>query len=67
MRIHHLNCATMCPYGARLIQGQGGLFSRAYLVCRCLLVETDQGLTLVDTGLGLGDIAGPKRLGSTFR
>ena len=25
MRIRHLSCATMCPYGSRLIAGTGGL------------------------------------------
>jgi hypothetical protein len=25
MRVHHVNCGTLCPYGARLIAGEGGL------------------------------------------
>lgn len=66
MRVHQLNCATMCPYGAGLLRSHGGLFSRTRLVCRCLLVESSDGLVLVDTGLGMGDIAEPKRLGRTF-
>ncbi|WP_026100493.1 MBL fold metallo-hydrolase [Fortiea contorta] len=55
MRIHHLNCGCMCPIGGALFDG----FSRgltASLVCHCLLVETNQGLVLVDTGFGLRDI-----------
>src|SRR5438876_200238 len=24
MRVHHLNCATMCPYGGRWLGGTGG-------------------------------------------
>ena len=63
MKIHHLNTATMCPLGGRFVSGDGGLFSRARLVCHVLLVETDEGLVLIDTGLGLGDIADPARLG----
>jgi glyoxylase-like metal-dependent hydrolase (beta-lactamase superfamily II) len=31
------------------------------MVCHCLLVETARGLTLVDTGFGLGDVAEPPR------
>ena len=59
MQIHHLNTGTMCPMGRRLVNGTGSLFQRARLVCHCLLVETDDGLALVDTGIGLGDIATP--------
>jgi len=63
MRVHHLNTGTMCPIGQRLVNGTGSLFQRARMVCHCLLVETDDGLALVDTGIGLGDIADPPRLG----
>jgi glyoxylase-like metal-dependent hydrolase (beta-lactamase superfamily II) len=63
MRIHHLNTGTMCPIGRRLVNGTGGLFQRARMVCHCLLVETNDGLALVDTGIGLDDIAQPHRLG----
>ena len=62
MRIHHLNTGTMCPIGQRLVNGTGSLFHRARMVCHCLLVQTDDGLALVDTGIGLGDIADPPRL-----
>jgi len=63
MKIHHLNTGTMCPVGRRLVNGTGSLFQRARLVCHCLLVETNDGLALVDTGIGLGDIAERDRLG----
>jgi glyoxylase-like metal-dependent hydrolase (beta-lactamase superfamily II) len=63
MKVHHLNTGTMCPVGRRLVNGTGGLFQRARMVCHCLLVETGDGLALVDTGIGLGDIATPARLG----
>jgi glyoxylase-like metal-dependent hydrolase (beta-lactamase superfamily II) len=62
MRVHHLNAATMCPIGAKFVNGRGGLFARARLVCHVLLVETNDGLTLVDTGLGMSDIANPMQL-----
>ena len=47
MRIHQLNCGTMA-----------GLTPT-----RILLVEAPDGLVLVDTGIGLQDIADPGRLG----
>lgn len=66
LRIHHLNCGTMCPASARLVTGRGGLFERAQLVCHCLLIESNDGLVLVDTGLGTADVADPTRLGRSF-
>lgn len=66
MRLHHLNAGTMCPLCARLVNGRGGLFERARLVCHVLMIESDDGLVLVDTGLGLGDIADPARLQAPF-
>ncbi|MGQ0621846.1 MAG: MBL fold metallo-hydrolase [Panacagrimonas sp.] len=71
MQIHHLNCGTMCPYGRRLMSGQGGLlgslFEEAEMCCHCLLIETAQGLVLVDTGLGTDDVRDPRPLGRVFR
>lgn len=67
MKIHHLNCGTMCPVCKRLINGSGSFFERANMVCHCLLVESEQGLILVDTGLGTHDVEQPgKRLGAGF-
>lgn len=67
MRVHHLNCGTMCPFSERLINGEGSMFSPGRIVCHCLLIESDTGLVLVDTGIGLGDIAAPRRtLGAPF-
>ncbi|WP_315833865.1 MBL fold metallo-hydrolase [Bradyrhizobium prioriisuperbiae] len=63
MRVHHLNTGTMCPIGRRLVNGTGSIFQRARMVCHCLLIETSDGLALVDTGIGLDDIAEPPRLG----
>ena len=58
MRVHHLNCGCMCPVGGRLWDG----VSRGppgHLVCHCLLVETESGLVMVDTGFGMRDIEDP--------
>lgn len=57
MRVHHLNGATLCPIGGRWLMGNGdGALTGAKLSCHCLLIETDTGLVLVDTALGLGDV-----------
>jgi glyoxylase-like metal-dependent hydrolase (beta-lactamase superfamily II) len=58
--IRHLNCATMS-----VAASMGGRLTPPRLVAHCLLVEGDQGLTLVDTGFGTADIAG-KRMGKPF-
>jgi glyoxylase-like metal-dependent hydrolase (beta-lactamase superfamily II) len=58
MHIHHLNCGCMCPIGGAFFDG----FSRgltAHLVCHCLLIETNRGLVLIDTGFGSQDIQQP--------
>jgi glyoxylase-like metal-dependent hydrolase (beta-lactamase superfamily II) len=67
LTIHHLNCGTICPYSARLLNGEGNLFSPGYIVCHCLLIETDDGLVLVDTGLGTMDITTSKTLRREFK
>lgn len=67
MRVHHVDCGTMCPTSARLINGKGGWLERGKMVCHVLIVESNDGLVLVDTGLGTADVADPKgRLGGTF-
>lgn len=41
---------------------------RGKLACHCLLVETGEGLVLIDTGFGLRDVANPRtRLSAFFR
>jgi glyoxylase-like metal-dependent hydrolase (beta-lactamase superfamily II) len=55
----------MCPVGGALFDG----FSRslvAHLVCHCLLIETEQGLVLIDTGFGQRDIQAPSARLSPF-
>ncbi|MEV6561593.1 MBL fold metallo-hydrolase [Nocardia sp. NPDC051756] len=67
MRIHHLNCGTLRPPSPRLVNGTGSLFGRGKCVCHCLLIETDDQLVLIDTGIGTNDIAQPKEtLGAEF-
>src|ERR671937_1886431 len=56
MRVHHLDCCTMCPR-----------FTSVRLVSHCLLIETDgHGLVLVDTGIGVEDVRDTRRLGAFF-
>lgn len=60
MRIHHLNCICACPLGGRLMDGRSpSIFQRGSLCCHCLLVETEAGLCLIDTGYGLRDVRQP--------
>lgn len=43
------------------------VFQRGCLCCYCLLVETRDGLVLIDTGYGLADVRLPaRRLSSLF-
>lgn len=66
LKIHHLNCGSMCPYGRKLINGHGGLLQPAQMCCHCLLIEGAEGLVLVDTGLGCADVRDPRHLGAGF-
>ena len=54
-RIHHLNCGSL---NARLVGARAIIY--------CLLVETNQGLALIDTGFGRGDYEGPSLLMRAF-
>jgi glyoxylase-like metal-dependent hydrolase (beta-lactamase superfamily II) len=67
MRIHHLSCGSLCPHGGSLIGGEGGPLTRASIVCHCLLIESSDGLVLVDTGFGSADARNPAQLGQAFR
>lgn len=68
MKIHHLNCGTLCPLCARLINGTGTWTESGKLVCHCLLIEQESKLILVDTGIGLADIQqADQRLGKSFQ
>jgi glyoxylase-like metal-dependent hydrolase (beta-lactamase superfamily II) len=48
VRVHHLNCGTMHPPRGPVC------------VCHVLLVETNNGLVLIDAGFGIDDCADPK-------
>jgi glyoxylase-like metal-dependent hydrolase (beta-lactamase superfamily II) len=48
MKVRHLNCGTMHPPKGPVC------------VCHVLLLETDNGLVLVDSGFGVDDCADPK-------
>jgi glyoxylase-like metal-dependent hydrolase (beta-lactamase superfamily II) len=62
MRVHHLNCISSCPLGGRLMDGLTNCIAcRGKLCCHCLLIETDSGLVLVDSGFGLQDVRAPRR------
>ena len=55
--IHHLDCGTMnlaVTFGERLAPRR--------IIAHCLLVERDEGLLLVDTGFGMGDVRDPGRI-----
>ncbi len=43
-----------------------GVLTRGHLCCHCLLLETEAGLVLVDTGLGLRDCEQPRTRLSAF-
>lgn len=68
MKIHHINLGTMCPYGGNLFDGRGGsIVSKGEMIIHALVVETNDGLVLVDTGIGLEDMKSPvRRLGLGF-
>ncbi|MFP4173631.1 MAG: MBL fold metallo-hydrolase [Candidatus Hydrogenedentota bacterium] len=57
--IHHLNCCTNRPRVGRFFNGQ----TPCRVVTHVLLLETDRGLILVDTGMGMDDVTFPGRLG----
>ncbi len=65
MRVHHINCISTCPIGGKLMDGRSGSL-RGRLTCHCLLVEAGNELVLVDTGLGLRDVAHPRARLSHF-
>jgi glyoxylase-like metal-dependent hydrolase (beta-lactamase superfamily II) len=67
MRIHHLSCGSLCPQGGRFAGGEGGLLAPVDVVCHCLLIESADGLVLVDTGFGTEDARNPAQLGGAFR
>jgi glyoxylase-like metal-dependent hydrolase (beta-lactamase superfamily II) len=58
MRVHYLKCGTDCPFGGALFDG----FSKGFfglIPCAAQLVETNDGLVLIDTGYGVQDVRRP--------
>lgn len=67
MRIHHLDCGTMRPFGGKLLDGAPGMLRRAEMVCHCLLLELDDRLVLIETGMGEQSVRRPNEwLGRRF-
>ena len=66
MRIHHLNCGSLCPLSHPVLNKFAPKLDVLNLVCHCLLIEGDDGLTLVDTGLGVEDVRKHERLKTNF-
>jgi len=67
MRVHHLNCISTCPLGGKLMDdGPESVVQRGHLTNHCLLIEGAGDLVLVDTGLGLRDVADPQSRLSRF-
>ncbi|HXH31297.1 MAG TPA: MBL fold metallo-hydrolase [Bacteriovoracaceae bacterium] len=67
MHVHHLNCISSCPLGGKLMDdGPESIFERGHLTSHCQLVETSDGLLLIDTGHGLKDVADPHSRLSEF-
>lgn len=50
LRVHHLNCGAMQPYGGAGFDGRTPGLAPSELSCHCLLLERDSSLVLVDTG-----------------
>ena len=67
MKIHHLNCGSLCPLSHPILNRAVPQLDQLNLVCHCLLIEGSDGLTLVDTGLGLQDVRNHERFRSNFR
>jgi glyoxylase-like metal-dependent hydrolase (beta-lactamase superfamily II) len=65
MNIHHLNCISTCPLGGALMDGHSFAL-RGKLACHCILVESSNGLVLIDTGFGTRDVSSPRQRLSAF-
>ncbi|APL95690.1 MBL fold metallo-hydrolase [Sphingobium indicum] len=67
MRVRYLKCGTDCPLGGPFFDG----FSKSLfglIPCAAQLVETNEGLVLIDTGYGSEDVRHPHpRLSRFFR
>lgn len=67
MKVHHLNCGTLRSWGGRLVDGEPGVGRVVEMALHCLLVESNDGLVLIDTATGLRGVHQPERwLGRGF-
>lgn len=67
MRLHGINAGTLYPVGGRLITACRDAHGRPAYICRVLIVETEEGIILVDSGFGTADVRDPAaRLGKAF-
>ncbi len=67
MQLHVLNCGTLQPPVRGSIEVGSPWFAPGLLVSRCVLLESEGRLILIDSGLGLLDVAVPwHRLGPVF-
>ena len=57
--IRHLNCCTNRPMVGKLFNER----TPCRVISHILILEMDQGLALVDTGIGMDDMRFPERLG----
>ena len=57
----------MCPVGIKGSQSVTTLGERAKLVCHCLVIESEEGLVVVDTGFGIGDCLQHARVPALMR
>ena len=70
-KVFHLNCGTMRPHGlfpfsTIPLNATGKWFGRGLGVIHCLLIDSGDGLILIDTGYGTEDINNPTPLVKTF-
>lgn len=62
MKRFHLNCGTLYPPLGACLFGVGKPLRRVPIVTHCILVESEDGLLLIDTGMGSDDILRPDRM-----
>jgi glyoxylase-like metal-dependent hydrolase (beta-lactamase superfamily II) len=58
----------MCPLGRKGLEGRGRWTEKGSMVCHCLVVETSDGLVVIDSGFGLDDVRNAnERVGRGFQ
>lgn len=60
--VHHINCGTMCAGDRWLFKP---LMPR-FMSSHCLVIESNNGLVVIDTGFGTQEIKRPQLLGQLF-